>query len=103
MDYYKPRIDDMRFLLETFGYDEVQALPGNSDYDIDTVSAVLEEGAKVLVNEFLPLNSVGDRVGLEFNPETGAVTTPPGFKKARRLESGRGNSRHASRRLGRSI
>ena len=82
MDYYKPRIDDMRFLLETFGYDEVQALPGNSDYDIDTVSAVLEEGAKVLVNEFLPLNSVGDRVGLEFNPETGAVTTPPGFKKA---------------------
>jgi len=72
----------MRFLLETFGYDEVQALPGNGDYDLDTVTAMLEEGAKVLVNEFLPLNALGDRAGLVFDPDTGDVTMPSGFKKA---------------------
>ena len=79
---YKPPIDDIMFLLETFGYSEVLALEGFSDFDLTTSRAICDEIAKFCVNELLPLNGPADQEGLGFDPKTGAVTTPKGFKEA---------------------
>ena len=80
MQVYRPPVQDMRFALELFGYEEVQNLEKYADYDVETLIAMLEETAKFAVNEMLPLNQKGDREGLKFDPETGEVTTPEGFK-----------------------
>lgn len=90
MQIYKAPIHDIRFALETFEYDQVAALPQYADFDLETVTALLEEAGKFCTNELLPLNRVGDQVGLKWDPETGEVTTPDGFKKlyAGYVESG---------------
>ncbi|MFT5431968.1 MAG: alkylation response protein AidB-like acyl-CoA dehydrogenase [Myxococcota bacterium] len=82
MEFYKPRTDDFRFLLEAFGYDEVNALEQFADYDAETVGVMADEATKLLVKEWLPLNAVGDATGLVFDPESGDVTCPEGFKGA---------------------
>lgn len=81
MQVYKAPIQDMRFATETFDYDTVAAMKCYADFDIETVYALLEEAAKFCTKEMLPLNPVGDRVGLQFDPESGDVTLPDGFKK----------------------
>lgn len=80
MQVYKAPLDDIRFILETFGYEDVAALPGFEDFDLETAMAILGESAKFCTNEMLPLNRVGDVEGLKFDPETRTVTTPAGFK-----------------------
>jgi alkylation response protein AidB-like acyl-CoA dehydrogenase len=71
----------MRFLLEAFDYaGRVSTLPKFKDYDLETVTAMLEETGKFCTNEMLPLNRVGDQAGVHWDPETKAVTTPEGFK-----------------------
>ena len=82
MQVYKPPVDDIMFVLEAFGYDELLELDQFKDFDRDTVRAIIDELGRFCVKEFLPLNAVGDQVGLEYDPETGDVTTPPGFVKA---------------------
>ncbi len=77
---YKAPLEEARFLLESLGYDKVQALEPYQDYDLDTCMAILEQAARFCTEEMLPLNPVGDREGLKFDPETGSVTTPTGFK-----------------------
>jgi alkylation response protein AidB-like acyl-CoA dehydrogenase len=80
---YTPPIDQVRFLLEVFGYPELVAtLPGYEDFDLDTAMSMLDEYARFCVTELLPLNGKGDRTGLRFNPDDGSVTTPPGFRAA---------------------
>lgn len=87
---YKAPIEEMRFVLETLGYDRVQALEAFEAYDLETVIAILEQSGKFCAQEMLPLNPVGDREGLKYDPETRSVTTPTGFKALYRkfLESG---------------
>lgn len=81
MQIYKAPIQDMRFLLEAFDYaGRVSTLPKFKDYDLETVTAMLEETGKFCTNEMLPLNRVGDQAGVHWDPETKAVTTPEGFK-----------------------
>ncbi len=80
MQVYKAPTDDMRFLLESLGYAEINALPGFEDYDLETCMAILETAGHFCTEELLPLNGVGDRQGLKWDPQTGAVTTPDGFK-----------------------
>ena len=80
MQVYKAPTQDMRFAIETFDYDKVAEIARYEDFDIETVMALLEEAAKFCTNEMLPLNPIGDRVGLTFDPETGDVTLPDGFK-----------------------
>lgn len=80
MVVYKAPLEDIRFILENFGYDEVAKLPGFEDYDLETAMAILEESAKFCTQEMLPLNAIGDREGLKFDPETQSVTTPAAFK-----------------------
>ena len=82
MQTYRAPVKDMRFQLETFGYDDVVKLDAYSAYDKDTVSAMLDQTAAYLTEHLLPLNRIGDQQGLKWDPETGAVTTPDGFKQA---------------------
>ena len=83
MDYYKAPLQEMLFLLDAFDYEErVQSLEACEFFDKEMVQSLLETSAAVAVNELLPLNSIGDKVGLKWDPETGEVTTPEGFKKA---------------------
>jgi alkylation response protein AidB-like acyl-CoA dehydrogenase len=91
MQIYKAPIDDMRFILEAFGYDElVGSLPGYEAFDLETVTALLKESGKFCTNEMLPLNRKGDQEGLTYDPETSSVTLPEGFKElyAKFVESG---------------
>lgn len=83
MATYKAPIQDIMFALKTFEYtDRVASYDAYQDFDIETFQALLEGSADVLINELLPLNEVGDKIGLKWDPETGDVTTPPGFKEA---------------------
>jgi len=79
---YTAPLEDIRFVLnDLWHYDRtVPSLPGCEDATSDTVDAVLEEAAKLCVNELLPLNRSGDEEGCVF--ENGAVRTPKGFKEA---------------------
>ncbi|RLB61348.1 MAG: acyl-CoA dehydrogenase [Deltaproteobacteria bacterium] len=82
MQIYKAPVKDMRFQLEAFGYDQVQKLEPFASYDLDTVEALLQGAASFATDVLLPINRSGDEEGLKWEPETGAVTTPKGFKEA---------------------
>ena len=83
MNYYRPPLDDFRFILEAFNYDDtIQTLPGYEDYDLETVCGMLESMASYCVEVLLPLNERGDKVGVKFNPEDCSVTLPEGFREA---------------------
>jgi 3-(methylthio)propanoyl-CoA dehydrogenase len=74
MSEYRPPVQDMHFLLTSvLGFK-------NSDLDSDTVSAILDEAAKLASDVLAPLNTVGDKKGNVL--KNGAVTTAPGFKDA---------------------
>ncbi|MFN3199189.1 MAG: acyl-CoA dehydrogenase [Bradymonadia bacterium] len=82
MQIYKAPLDDMKFALETIDYEgRVASLKAFADFDLLTSMSILEEGGKFCANELLPLNRIGDQQGVSFDPETGEVTTPEGFKK----------------------
>ena len=80
---YTAPLEDIRFALDLWDYEgTVPALPGCEEATRDVVEAVLEEAAKLCVNELLPLNRTGDEQGCVF--ENGVVRTPEGFKEAYR-------------------
>ncbi len=82
MEIYKAPLTDMRFLLEALGYDQrVATLEPFGDYDLETLMAIAEQSARFTTEKWLPLNASADREGLKFDPETGSVTCPQGFKK----------------------
>ena len=85
MSSYKAPLRDMQFVL----FDVLDVEPtfqrlGFADATRDVLEAVLDEGARFTETVLAPLNAVGDQVGCSFDPATGAVTTPPGFKQAYR-------------------
>ncbi|MEM1025731.1 MAG: acyl-CoA dehydrogenase C-terminal domain-containing protein [Myxococcota bacterium] len=82
MQIYKAPVSDMRFHLEAFGYDEVAAIERFSAYDVETAGVLLEQSGTFMRETLLPLNRLGDEKGLDWDPETGRVTTPDGFKAA---------------------
>lgn len=83
MQRYSVPLKDMRFALEALGYQEkLGAYEAFEMYDLETSMQVLEAMAAVAEDILLPLNRVGDQVGLKFDPETGDVTLPDGFEAA---------------------
>lgn len=82
MPIYKAPLRDMRFVLnEVFNADTFwQSNPALNHVDSDTVSAILEEMAKVSENVLMPINRSGDEEGCSIS--NGVVTTPTGFKEA---------------------
>lgn len=83
MEYYKAPVKDMMYMLEAFKYTErVHSLEAFEGFDLSIVESLLESAGDIAVKETLPLNRLGDEHGIEWNPETYDVTTPPGFKEA---------------------
>ena len=79
-DVYTPPLRDIRFVLEHLvDADSLAKLPGYAHADLDTMMGLLEEYGRFCVQELVPLNRVGDRSGATHDPDTGAVTTSPGW------------------------
>lgn len=81
MQIYKAPIADFKFILETFGYDQVSALEQYEAFDLETTMMLLEQSGNFATKEMLPANRQGDQEGVSWNPETGEVTTPKSYKK----------------------
>jgi len=79
---YEAPLEDMAFQLKTFGYEEVAALENFEDFDFETATATLSDAADILIEQWLPVNAIGDRVGVQYNPSDKSVTLPDGFKEA---------------------
>ncbi|MFL6591963.1 MAG: acyl-CoA dehydrogenase C-terminal domain-containing protein [Luteimonas sp.] len=83
MSSYRAPLSDMRFVLfDLLGLEKVFERLGFTDATRDVVDAVLEEGARFAESVLAPLNRVGDASGCRFDPATGTVATPPGFREA---------------------
>jgi acyl-CoA dehydrogenase len=84
MPTYKAPVDDVQFLLnDVFHMERYGNLPGFSDVSPDTLTAILEEAAKLAEEVVQPLNRVGDIEGCKRHDD-GSVTTPAGFKQGYR-------------------
>ena len=81
MQTYKAPMKDIRFALESMGYDQVAALKQYHDYDLETLVSILEEAGKFCSQELLPLNRSSDQEGVHYDPETMEVKTAKGLKE----------------------
>ena len=83
MSSYRSPLHDLRFALnDVLGAQELFARLGYAEATGDVIDAVLEEGARFADTVLAPLNAIGDEVGCRFDPASGEVTPPPGFKEA---------------------
>ncbi|MEW6421325.1 MAG: acyl-CoA dehydrogenase C-terminal domain-containing protein [Deinococcota bacterium] len=86
MPQYKAPLRDIKFLMHEL-LEAPQVLAGlpfyaqNETADADLLNQVLEEGARFVETELVPLNQIGDQEGCTRH-EDGSVTTPTGFKAA---------------------
>ena len=81
--YYQPPLDDIRFALQAFGFDEkLNSIERFSEFDLETCMELLEAYSAFCVEVLEPLNRVGDTVGVRYDPETQSVHMPDGFKEA---------------------
>ena len=86
---YKAPLPDMNFLLyQVFEADKMwQNIPQlNQQVDQDTVTAILQECAKIAEQEIDPIARQGDEIGVTFSLSAehagGDVKTAPGYKAA---------------------
>ena len=78
---YVPPVREQRFLLRHIvRMDELAGPNAFADATPDVVDAIVEGAGSFAVEEFAPLNRLGDQVGASWLP--GGVTLPPGFKEA---------------------
>ena len=83
MSTYQAPLHDIRFALhDVLGAEALFARLGFAEATGDIIDAVLDESARFTESVLAPLNRVGDEVGCRYEQDTGAVTTPPGFKQA---------------------
>jgi len=82
MQIYRAPIDDMMFQLAAFGYADVAALEKFEAFDDETVRMILDQTGSLAADVLLACNRAGDQEGTKWDPETGAVKTASGFKKA---------------------
>jgi len=81
---YQPPVREHLFLLrDVLQIEKYANLPGFADAPLDVVEQILSEAAKFSAEVLAPLNSVGDKIGCQWNAD-GSVTTAPGFKEAYR-------------------
>lgn len=80
MSYRVPR-SDIHFLLEhIIDTPALFGLPGNEELSLDLFHAVLDEAARFIEQEVVPLNQAADLTPPQL--QNGVVTTTPGFKNA---------------------
>ena len=83
MQYYNPPLKEIRFVMEALQFQEkVTSLGPYENFDLETSMAIIETTATICVDKLLPLNRLGDEEGLTFDPETGDVSLPDGFREA---------------------
>src|SRR5690606_10930009 len=83
MNHYRAPVREMKFAL--FDVLQAEALYRQLGFDNaqrDVMDAVLEDAAKFAENVLAPWNQVGDSEGCAFDPATGEVRTPTGFRDA---------------------
>ncbi|GGK27420.1 acyl-CoA dehydrogenase [Deinococcus malanensis] len=86
MPTYKAPLRDMKFIMSELldAPAQLAQMPfytTNETADADLMTQVLEEAARFVETELVPLNRVGDQEGCR-RDEQGNVTTPTGFKAA---------------------
>ncbi|WP_019010464.1 acyl-CoA dehydrogenase C-terminal domain-containing protein [Deinococcus aquatilis] len=86
MPVYKAPLRDVKFLMHELldAPAQLAKMPfyaENDTADGDLMNQVLEEAARFVEGELLPLNAVGDQEGC-VRHDDGSVTTPTGFKAA---------------------
>ncbi|WP_297834732.1 acyl-CoA dehydrogenase C-terminal domain-containing protein [Thermomonas sp.] len=83
MSSYKAPLDDLRFAIhDVLGAEALLARLGYADANRELIDAVLDEAARFSETVLAPLNQIGDEVGCKYDPASGDVTPPPGFKQA---------------------
>ncbi|WP_140909118.1 acyl-CoA dehydrogenase C-terminal domain-containing protein [Cognatiluteimonas lumbrici] len=83
MAAYSAPLDDIRFVLfDLLGSEALLQRLGRDEASRELLDAVLEEGARFTGSVLAPLYRVGDEHGCKLDADTGAVTTPPGFRDA---------------------
>jgi len=83
MSTYKAPLRDIRFaLFDVIGAEQLYARLGIENASRDLVDAVLDEAARFTETVLAPLNAGSDEHGCEFDPATGEVRTPRGFREA---------------------
>jgi len=83
MNVYTPPLEEFRFLLETFDYDDnVQSIERFAEFELDTCMDLIESFATYCTDVLLPLNQVGDKQGVTFDAQARSVTMPDGFREA---------------------
>jgi alkylation response protein AidB-like acyl-CoA dehydrogenase len=74
---------DIRFILfEMFDVQSLSQYEPYKEFDRDTYEAVLDLAEQIAMEEVYPANTVGDKEGVQFNPEKHTVTVPQSYKKA---------------------
>jgi alkylation response protein AidB-like acyl-CoA dehydrogenase len=74
---------DMRFVLfEMLRVDGLGHYDKFADFDRDTYEATLELAEKIAMEQVYPCNADADKKGVVYDPGTGSVTTPDGFRPA---------------------
>jgi alkylation response protein AidB-like acyl-CoA dehydrogenase len=86
MPTYKAPLRDIKFLMNELldAPAELAKIPyytNNETADADLMSQVLDEAARFVEGELVPLNAIGDKEGC-VRHDNGDVTTPTGFKAA---------------------
>ncbi|MBA9002516.1 acyl-CoA dehydrogenase [Thermomonospora cellulosilytica] len=83
MGHYKSNLRDLEFnLFEVFNRQELLGKGPYADLDEDTVRSILEEVDRLATGVIADSFEEGDRNPPRFDPATGAVTMPEGFKKS---------------------
>ncbi len=83
MNRYTAPVRDMKFALyDVVGAEALYAKLGYAHATRDLLDAVMDEAAKFTETVLAPLNESGDEHGCAFDPASGDVATPPGFKAA---------------------
>ncbi|MEU4833130.1 acyl-CoA dehydrogenase [Streptosporangium sp. NPDC023615] len=83
MGHYKSNVRDLEFnLFEVFGRRDVLGTGLYADLDEDVVRSILKEVDRLATGVLADSFEEGDRTPPVFDPQTGAVTMPEGFKKS---------------------
>src|ERR1700712_4568024 len=81
MTEYVAPLADMRFAVTKLaGFQDVAALPGNEEVNLELAESIFEEGGKLAGGVLGPLNIIGDRQGSRL--DNGVVRTPEGWADA---------------------
>lgn len=82
--HYRSNRSHTEFLLFQVFREETMSSGAYEDFDIETGRDILKHIDEFAHKRLAPSFADGDREGLELDPETGAVTLPPGLRQALR-------------------